>query len=58
MLALGIGGLTVRLAGWMYDGTGSFTMLYVLFGASALLAALAAMLLPKASPARVVPATA
>ncbi len=58
VLALGIGGLTVRLAGEIYDRTGGFDLLYVLFGLSALLAALGAMLLPRRSVTRTVAATA
>ena len=58
VLALGVGGLTVQLAGWLYDSSGNFNMLYVLFGSAALLAGCGAMLLPKSSPAPVVPVTA
>lgn len=46
VLALGVGGLTVRLAGSLYDNTGSFTQLYLLFAAAALLSASGAALLP------------
>ena len=46
VLALGVGGLTVHLAGWMFDRDGNFELLYILFGMAALLAAAAAILLP------------
>lgn len=46
VLALGVGGLTVRLAGSLYDHTGSFTQLYVLFAIAALVSATGAALLP------------
>ena len=46
VLALGVGGLTVHLAGWMFDRDGTFELLYILFGIAALLAAAAAILLP------------
>ena len=53
VLALGIGGLTVSLAGRTYEATGSFDLLYVLFTGAALAAALGAMMLPgrRAAPA-------
>ena len=53
VLALGIGGLTVSLAGRTYEATGSFDLLYVLFTGAALTAALGAMMLPgrRAAPA-------
>ena len=54
VLALGIGGLTVHLAGWLFDRDGGFTTLFVLFGSSAILAGAAAFLLPGASPQMVV----
>ena len=47
VLALGVGGITVRYAGWLFDRDGGFDQLYVLFGAAALLAAAAATLLPR-----------
>jgi MFS family permease len=46
VLALGVGGLTVRFAGSLYDATGSFTLLYMIFSAAALIAASGAALLP------------
>ncbi len=46
VLALGVGGLTVLLAGWLYDRQGGFDLLYTLFGTAAILAALIALLLP------------
>ena len=53
VLALGIGGLTVSLAGRTYDATGNFDLLYVLFTGATLAAALGAMMLPgrRAAPA-------
>ena len=42
----GVGGLTVKLAGSMYDAQGGFDLLYALFGAAAILAALVAIFLP------------
>ena len=50
VLALGIGGLTVHLAGWLFDRDGGFDFLFVLFGAAALLAGAAAFLLPASRP--------
>lgn len=46
VLALGVGGLTVQLAGWLFDQDGNFGFLFLMFGGSALLAAAAAALLP------------
>ena len=46
VLALGIGGLTVHLAGSLFDHNGNFGFLFVLFGGAAILAAIAALLLP------------
>ena len=37
VLALGVGGLTVHLAGWLFDKEGGFDLLYILFGATAVL---------------------
>jgi len=51
VLALGVGGVTVHVAGRVHDATGSFDLLYLAFGALGLLAALAALLLP--APRRV-----
>ena len=56
VLMLSIGGLTLQLAGFLFDASGSFAALYVMFGAASLLAAIGAMLLPKlgaASPVQV-----
>jgi FSR family fosmidomycin resistance protein-like MFS transporter len=47
VLALGVGGLTVRLAGDLYDHTGSFNTLYIAFAACGVLAAGSALLLPR-----------
>lgn len=47
VLALGVGGLTVELAGFTFDSTGSFTLVYSLFGVAALLAVAAAFALPR-----------
>ena len=46
VLALGVGGLTVQLAGNLYDSSGSFDLLYLLFGGAAMMATVAALLLP------------
>ncbi len=46
VLALGVGGLTVHLAGWLFDKDGDFGFLFILFGSAAILAAAAAALLP------------
>ncbi|MFT5511043.1 MAG: FSR family fosmidomycin resistance protein-like MFS transporter [Hyphomicrobiaceae bacterium] len=51
VLALGIGGLTVHLAGWLFDRDGDFSFLFTMFGSAAILAAAAAFLLPKTQPA-------
>ena len=48
VLALGIGGVTVRLAGWSFDRDGDFSVVYTLFGGLAILAALVAFVLPVA----------
>ena len=50
VLALGVGGLTVHLAGWLFDRDGDFELLFALFGGAAILAAAAAMFLPGAGP--------
>ena len=47
VLALGVGGLTLKLAGHLFDATGSFGTLYLMFGATAVIAALGASMLPK-----------
>ncbi len=46
VLALGVGGLTVLLAGDLYDQDGNFTVIYLLLAGGALLASLGALLLP------------
>ena len=46
VLALGVAGLTVILAGRVFDATGGFELLYVWLGAAAILAATAGALLP------------
>jgi MFS family permease len=50
VLALGVGGLTVHLAGWLFDQDGDFGTLFSMFGAAAIIAALAASLLPGKRP--------
>ena len=50
VLALGIGGLTVHLAGSLFDRDGDFAFLFSLFGGAAILAAATALLLPIAQP--------
>ncbi len=57
VLALGVGGLTVRFAGALYDATGSFTLLYMIFAAAALIAAAGAALLPGSLSGRTQPVT-
>jgi len=47
VLALGVGGLTVLLAGELFDRTGSFDLLYNLLGLSAIVAGVGALLLPR-----------
>ena len=46
LIAFGIGGLTVRFAGHVYDADSSFSLLYLIFAITAVLGALAAYLLP------------
>jgi len=46
VLALGVGGLTVHLAGWLFDRNGDFGVLFTMFGAAAILAVAAAFMLP------------
>jgi nitrate/nitrite transporter NarK len=50
VLALGVGGLTVHLAGWLFDRDGNFALLFTLFGSAAIIAAGAALLLPVSRP--------
>lgn len=47
VLALGVGGLTVGLAGDLFESSGDFVTLYVLFGSAAIIASLGAALLPR-----------
>jgi MFS family permease len=49
VLSLGIGGLTVQLAGQLFDAMGNFHLLYTLFAAAAALATVCALLLPARS---------
>ena len=46
VLALGVAGLTVVLAGWIFDARGSFDLLYLWLAAAAVVAAMAGTLLP------------
>lgn len=46
VLALGVAGLTVILAGWVFDSRGGFDLLYVWLGSAAIVAATAGALLP------------
>ena len=46
VLALGAAGITVILAGWIFDTRGSFDVLYVWFGITAIAATAACLLLP------------
>ena len=50
VLSLGVGGLTVHLAGQLFDNDGSFATLFTLFGSAALLATIAAFMLPSSRP--------
>lgn len=50
VLALGVGGLTVHLAGSLFDRDGDFAVLFMLFGSAAIVAAAAAFLLPQSRP--------
>ncbi len=50
VLALGVGGLTVLLAGWLFDRNGNFGVLFALFGGAAILAGAVAFMLPGARP--------
>ena len=56
VLALGVGGLTVSLAGRTFEATGNFDLLYVLFTGATLVAAVGAMMLPGRRAAAPVPA--
>ena len=55
VLALGVGGLTVHLAGILHDRSGNFELLYLLFGAAGLIATIAAVALPRAAPSETSP---
>ena len=50
VVALGVGGLTVHLAGWLFDQDGDFSTLFAFFGSAAIMAGTAAILLPSAAP--------
>ena len=50
VLSLGVGGLTVHLAGQLFDNDGSFDTLFTLFGTAAILATVAAYMLPASRP--------
>ena len=56
VLALGVAGLTVMLAGWVFDTRGNFELLYVWFGSAAIVAATAGALLPGGRRPAAVPA--
>ncbi len=47
VLALGVGGLTVRVAGILYDRYGDFSVLYLIFGGVALISVIGVYLLPR-----------
>jgi len=49
VLALGIGGITVRIAGILHDRYGNFDILYLVFGCVAVVAAIGVYLLPRES---------
>ena len=59
VLALGAAGITVILAGWIFDTRGSFDVLYVWFGIAAISATAACLLLPgRTRPPALAPAAA
>ena len=59
VLALGAAGITVILAGWVFDSRGSFDVLYVWFGITAIAATAACLLLPgRTRPPALAPAAA
>ena len=61
VLALGVAGLTVMLAGWIFDARGGFDLLYLWFGIAAIAATAASALLPgrlRRSPPALSPAAA
>ena len=53
VLALGVGGLTVRFAGELYDQSGNFNAVYLLLACSAVAASLVAFLLPRTAVANI-----
>ena len=55
VLSLGVGGLTVHLAGWLFDNDGSFATLFMMFGVAAILASIAAFMLPTSRPVAAAP---
>ena len=56
VLALGVAGLTVILAGWIFDTRGGFDLLYVWLGTAAIVAGIAGALLPGRRRSVAVPA--
>ena len=56
VLALGVAGLTVIFAGWVFDSSGGFDLLYVWLGTAAIVAATAGALLPGRRRPAAVPA--
>lgn len=58
VLALGVGGVTVHLAGNIYDATGNMSFLYVMFGLCAIGAGGCAFLLPGGAGKVAAPSTA
>ncbi len=58
VLALGVGGVTVHLAGELFDHTGSFDLLYLAFAACGIAAAAGALFLPRQGAAAAAPAAA
>ena len=58
VLALGIGGVTVYLAGDLYDQSGDFDQLFLMFAGSAVIAVIGALLLPVTGRSNQAPLTA
>ena len=58
VLALGIGGVTVYLAGDLYDQSGNFDQLFLMFAGSAVIAVMGALLLPVTGRSNHAPLTA
>jgi hypothetical protein len=58
VLALGIGGVTVYLAGDLYDQSGNFDQLFLMFAGSAVIAVIGALLLPVTGRSNQAPLTA